>query len=571
MNGNSKQKRRYSCQSWNVAAKVVLNPEVFESDTEDEQFETAIDHFDESDNEDDLVTCKDDVSESTVSDTLVNQEQHHDNNGTAEDILRMCAKAQDKIRRSLLLEDLPHEIKSISDIEKVNSMVNDCDSETFHITDCVDKSKTQISSDVSKTLLVDKSESMKKDPETPRTIKREGSKIFVPNWNQSQNSESSKTIQVFSDQSSRTMMNSNENPKENSEFSSSETLCIDESLSETYVEPNTESTTLNFDETNSPTFIVAEKIGDISNNSWTIHDPDSITVKCESSIDSETLPASSATIPVNDGSNHAIDQHEASETVIVENDEITNSITLSRETSVTTFSRESSVSLCSSRSNNSKLFSRIKERYERSVSDSVSPQPQFQIQPKKIIRDINFSQSSVVKYQNIPFDKENVSNNHNRIKSKLTELYQSDEKTSKKPIQKPAADDNKTVNSKSIQNNVSRVNNKIDKVEKLEASENVQLEEKSNSKINSQEPSQKSSTNVMKVLQNNDTGKNQSTLSDLGYSKPQKISKEIQPSSKESNSKESIEPNRKIVKTKHTPETMLTITKFTNIINVQFE
>ena len=119
MSNQSKQKRRYSCQSWNVAAKVVLTPEVFDYDS-DEDFVTAYDHqrvAEEDEITENLQTCLEDLSENTQSETLtpgqVNSSHHesktcketlyNDNtlngnqNDTGKDILRMCAKAQDKL------------------------------------------------------------------------------------------------------------------------------------------------------------------------------------------------------------------------------------------------------------------------------------------------------------------------------------------------------------------------------------------------------------------------------------------------------------------------------------------
>ena len=53
----SKQKRRYSCQSWNVAAKVVIYPDYSEDEfvtareshtgSESETLETCLEHIDE--------------------------------------------------------------------------------------------------------------------------------------------------------------------------------------------------------------------------------------------------------------------------------------------------------------------------------------------------------------------------------------------------------------------------------------------------------------------------------------------------------------------------------------------
>merc|ERR1711976_1025791 len=102
-------------------------------------------------------------------------------------------------------------------------MVSDCDSETFQITAPVDKSQTLLNSDVSNTQLVDQSKTQTKNLD-PKKSSREGSKIFVPNWNNSKDSEGSKTFQVYSDQSSRTMLNSAEklNKQISTEFSSSE-------------------------------------------------------------------------------------------------------------------------------------------------------------------------------------------------------------------------------------------------------------------------------------------------------------------------------------------------------------
>ena len=65
MSGESKQKRRYSCQSWNVAAKVVLIPDTPEDEEYEEECVTAFDHLHESDEEttEILQTCQEDISE----------------------------------------------------------------------------------------------------------------------------------------------------------------------------------------------------------------------------------------------------------------------------------------------------------------------------------------------------------------------------------------------------------------------------------------------------------------------------------------------------------------------------
>ena len=53
----SKQKRRYSCQSWNVAAKVVIYP-----DYSEDEFVTA---REESESETLLETCFEEIDEQT--------------------------------------------------------------------------------------------------------------------------------------------------------------------------------------------------------------------------------------------------------------------------------------------------------------------------------------------------------------------------------------------------------------------------------------------------------------------------------------------------------------------------
>ena len=56
-------KRRYSCQSWNVAARVVIYP-----DYQEEEFVTARQSLSEEDDSESeiLETCVEDISEQTV-------------------------------------------------------------------------------------------------------------------------------------------------------------------------------------------------------------------------------------------------------------------------------------------------------------------------------------------------------------------------------------------------------------------------------------------------------------------------------------------------------------------------
>ena len=100
MSDQNKQKRRYSCQSWNVAAKVVLTPEVFDYDS-DEDFVTACDYqrvAEEDEITENLQTCFEDLSENTQSETLTPghiNSSHHESN-TCNETLHNDIRTLDK-------------------------------------------------------------------------------------------------------------------------------------------------------------------------------------------------------------------------------------------------------------------------------------------------------------------------------------------------------------------------------------------------------------------------------------------------------------------------------------------
>ena len=127
----AKQKRRYSCQSWHVAAKVVIKPEVDEDDitteTNIDDFVTALEDCQEESDEENLETCYEDLSE-TTTETLCCDESDHQSTkqlpGTGEEIINMCDLVQERLRKSLLLDDLPHDICCQQDIEAVNEMIH---------------------------------------------------------------------------------------------------------------------------------------------------------------------------------------------------------------------------------------------------------------------------------------------------------------------------------------------------------------------------------------------------------------------------------------------------------------
>ena len=437
MSDQNKQKRRYSCQSWNVAAKVVLTPEVFDYDS-DEDFVTACDSqrvAEEDEITENLQTCFEDLSENTQSETLtpghVNSSHHESNscketlhndntlngnqNDTGKDILRMCAKAQDKLRKSILLENLPSKVENNEDIENIKELIFENENvDNFHHS---------------------KSNRPDSDIELNKTSKnyqvsREKNTIQVPNWD-NMISETSQICDEKTEMSTETLVCSSSN-SETINANSSETFIVNE-----ISKFNSSSITEKVDEKSkvsaSNTFICHENVQSqnckkkqefASTETLCIDDTLSETVIDVASVMSTTL--------VNEENQKRKNKifSSANEEVKMQ-DSISSDI--SEELSSPTLSRESSVSFNSQRSN-SHLFNKIKERYEKSVTDSESLQisHSHKSQPKRVLKDINFKNQPIHKYQNIPYTPVQNHPNHSKIKNKLDELQRTFKEDPKK-------------------------------------------------------------------------------------------------------------------------------------------
>ena len=422
----SKQKRRYSCQSWNVAAKVVLTPEIFEDEiTDNEDFVTAFEDCNEIEGDDAteaLQTCKEDISEETISETLVSRDHEPERNKpcqkTAKEIIKMCDKAQDQLRRSLLLENLPQNLECDRDIDKVNELIHS-DNE-----DQIGEHKNGIDSkswDRSKTLIVQQSTF---HDQVSNSVTMKSSKKFVtcnniqvPKWDDGCSksiTESSKTM-LCPDETSKTFQ-AEKNPKPiektlmQEDISSSETLCIDESLSETCIvdiASDTSCTMLN-DDSESQTCVVT--------------DPSTVTMTAN---DVQGGKDQSTTIHIKEDSGDPTtmsqDDHD-------NDDSYSDTMLLSRDSSEGCSSGHGP-----SRRSHSLLFTRIKQRYEQStctdsITQDISSSPS---KPKKVLRELSLPTQPIVKYQNIPFSSSQNSNNvrgsaKNVIKGHIEEQFKTD-------------------------------------------------------------------------------------------------------------------------------------------------
>ena len=420
----SKQKRRYSCQSWNVAAKVVLTPEIFEDEvTDNEDFVTAFEDCNEIEGDDAteaLQTCQEDISEETISETLVSGDHGPERNKpcqkTAKEIIKMCDKAQDQLRRSLLLENLPQNLECDRDIDKVNELIhsnnadqigessqhkNDIDSRSW------DRSETMIVQQSTFHDQVSNSVTMRSSKSTSKSFVNSNN-IQVPKWDDG----CSKSIT----ESSKTMLCPEKNPKPSEktlmqeDISSSETLCIDESLSETCIvdiASDTSCTMLN-DDSESQTCVVT--------------DPSTVTMTAN---DVQGGKDQSTTIHIKEDSGDPTtmsqDDHD-------NDDSYSETMLLSRDSSEGCSSGHGP-----SRRSHSLLFTRIKQRYEQStctdsITQDLSSSPS---KPKKVLRELSLPTQPIVKYQNIPFSSSQNSNNvrgnaKNVIKEQFKEQLKTD-------------------------------------------------------------------------------------------------------------------------------------------------
>ena len=428
----SKQKRRYSCQSWHVAAKVVIKPEIDEDDvteTNNDDFVTALeDCRDESDDEN-LETCYEDLSETTTETLHCESDQHSRVlPKTGEEIINMCDLVQERLRKSLLLDDLPHDISCQQDIEAVNEMIHQSE----------DKS-----SDESKMFMLHKHPNHAFREAKSQTVK-------IPNWDikllpHADNSEYSRTILNSDDQSTKTF--------QKTDISSSETLCIDETLSETVQIPD--DSTFIGDNPSAKTIIAEDDSNSMTlqhQNSLSINDL-SLTEPIDTSI-TEKYDPSSMTFAVENGNSDA-DHHKSTSDksakfIIDKYDDISVTQIIQdsqddswRETSVT--SKTSSITECVSqgRRGNSHLFFKIKQRYERSTCDSVTQNHSpYQDRPRKVLKEPNFaSTQSVPRYQNIPIGNGKLDESNglqkSKIKDKLSSLYEKDSNNAKEAVKGP--------------------------------------------------------------------------------------------------------------------------------------
>ena len=243
----SKQRRRYSCQSWNVAAKVVIKPETEQDDiteTNIDDFVTALQDCQDDSEDENLETCYEDLSDATTE-TLCceSDQQSRILPKTGEEIINMCDLVQERLRKSLLLDNPPYVLSSQQDIEAVNKMIHQ--TEPF-----LTKSKS---------------------PE-----ESESQTIQVPNWNENplpllSESEYSRTIMNSDKPSSQTFVVRETNC---SDISSSETLCINETMSETLLKQN------NDEETSSQTELSESN----SNSTTTTHQNETANTNCDVSL-----------------------------------------------------------------------------------------------------------------------------------------------------------------------------------------------------------------------------------------------------------------------------------------------
>ena len=420
----SKQKRRYSCQSWNVAAKVVLTPEIFEDEiTNNEDFVTAFEDCNEIEGDDAteaLQTCKEDISEETISETLVSGDHGPERNKpcqkTAKEIIKMCDKAQDQLRRSLLLENLPQNLECDRDIDRVNELIhsnngdqigessqhkNDIDSRSWDRSETMIVQQSTFHDQVSNSVTMRSSKSKSKSFVNSNNIQ-------VPKWDDG----CSKSIT----ESSKTMLCPEKNPKPSEktlmqeDISSSETLCIDESLSETCIvdiASDTSCTMLN-DDSESQTCVVT--------------DPSTVTMTAN---DVQGGKDQSTTIHIKEDSGDPTtmsqDDHD-------NDDSYSETMLLSRDSSEGCSSGHGP-----SRRSHSLLLTRIKQRYEQStctdsITQDLSSSPS---KPKKVLRELSLPTQPIVKYQNIPFSSSQNSNNvrgnaKNVIKGHIKEQFKTD-------------------------------------------------------------------------------------------------------------------------------------------------
>ena len=484
MSSVSKQKRRYSCQSWNVAAKVVLIPDAQE-DEEDEEFVTAFDHNHESDEEttEILHTCQEDISEN--SDTIV-QDVTEGVNGTAKEILHMCARAQDKLRRSLNFENLPHDITSDKDIRLLNDLIHnnneeDSDEATESVTAKGIKSVSNVksSSILSKTIQINNDDSIcdtlivnddDSKSETFLVSADENKTDTLRNKNNDTNlvitddndSISDTFVNDGDESKSNTLMIIDDESKSNNDDCKSNTFVINNDYSEAFNdESKTEiitedsKTLLNSVSCKQSTLIkeVLDKPPQVHVPKWCNNHiisndnngPNSFknqNASKQSSADtSKTLKPNCdsenvSTLITSPSSNTLLIDDPLSETILNDSN-ITESVTaVNDDEGITTLdnvsesdsasiSGLSSVSVSTNHlSSSSALFNKIKQRYEHSTMDSLTlDKDTGPIRPKKVLKDFNLKQQPVLKYQNIPFPNlPQQESKHNLVKTKLAEL-----------------------------------------------------------------------------------------------------------------------------------------------------
>ena len=391
----ARQKRRYSCQSWHVAAKVVIQPEIDEDDntteTNIDDFVTALEDCQESD-EENLETCYQDLSE-TTTETLCGESDHQSSKllpRTGAEIINMCDLVQERLRKSLLLDDLPHDISCQQDIEAVNQMIHQTEE-----------------------------------------LSRTNQNIKVPNWDVKHSpcreiSEASRTILKSDTQSSQTFQVTRQTP-DKTDVSSSETLCIDDTI-------NTDDETSIVDATSTQTIMVDN---DSVSTTFQLQDtsPSNDDAFLKSHIDATvTDDQSTNTMIIDNGKN---ERDKSAEVIINKYEDISVTQTIQdsqddswSETSVISQESIRTEDISQGRRSNSYLFSKIKQRYERSTCDSPSltQHPSLcQDRPRKVLKEPNFASTiSVPRYQNKSIGNINSSKGlqNSKIEDKLTNLFE---------------------------------------------------------------------------------------------------------------------------------------------------
>ena len=446
----AKQKRRYSCQSWHVAAKVVIQPEIDEGDSTSEtnidDFVTALEDCQEESDEENLETCYEDLSE-TTTETLCGESDHQSTKllpRTGEEIINMCDLVQERLRKSLLLDDLPHDISCQQDIEAVNEMIHQTEE-----------------------------------------LSRTNQNIKVPNWDVKHSpyreiSEASRTILKSDTQSSQTYQVTRQTP-DKTDVSSSETLCIDDTMNtddETSLVDSPSTQTMMVDNDSVSTTLPLE-------NTSTSYDDASPKNHLDRSV---TDDPSIDTMIVDNGTT---ERDKSAKVIINKYDDISVTQTIQdsqdnswSETSVISQDSILTEDISQGRRGNSHLFSKIKQRYERSTCDSESltqhPSP-CQDRPKKVLKEPNFASApSVPSYQNIPISKVNESKGLQKakIETKLTHLYEVKSNNDTKGVQKSYTTVDKTKKGNNVHRPLNSAETVVKKTEIVLEDNDVQSTEK---------------------------------------------------------------------------------------------